>query len=140
MPRDPLQTVLRLRIQARDAALRDFAAAIERETEAARRLAALEQTIGRETEAASSLDGDDTAVEAFGAWFRRARAEQDAAAAAQEAAAGEMEQTRAILAIARAAVRAVEELLAQAAGERRAQALAAEQKQLDEIAGRPQPE
>src|SRR5487761_2266641 len=110
MPRDPLQTVLRLRIQARDAALRDFAAAIERETEAARRLAALEQTIGRETEAASSLDGDDTAVEAFGAWFRRARAEQDAAAAAQEAAAGEMEQTRAILAIARAAVRAVEEL------------------------------
>ena len=135
MPRDPLETVLRLRIQARDAALRDFAAAIERETAAARSLAALDQAIGRETEAASSLDGDDAAVEAFGAWFRRARAEQAAAAAAHEAAAGEMEQTRAVLAITRAAARAVEELLARQAADRRAQALAAEQKQLDETAG-----
>lgn len=134
MARDPLDSVLRLRRLARDAALRDLATALRQEAVCAQTVAALEATIVRETEAAANLAGDDGVVETFGVWLRRARQELDGAAAARDAAGEEVVLGRAVLAAARAAVRAAEELLARQEAERRRVRARQEQRALDEIA------
>ncbi len=136
MPRDPLGPVLRLRRMARDAALRDLAAALRQEAACVQAVASLEAAIARETEAAATLTGDDSVVEAFGLWLRRARHELDGADAAREAAAGEVVLGRSVLAAARAAVRAAEDLVARHEAEQRATAARTEQHALDEIASR----
>ncbi|MBW4093544.1 MAG: hypothetical protein HIU82_20955 [Proteobacteria bacterium] len=137
MSRDPLGPVLRLRRMARDATLRDLAAALAQEAACAQAVARLEDAIARETEAATALTGDDSVVEAFGLWLRRARHELDGAGAAREAAAGEVVLVRSVLAAARAAVRAAEELVARHEAEQRANEARAEQRSLDEIASVP---
>ena len=133
MARDPLTAVLRLRHLAREGALRDLAAALRQEAACAQAVAALEASIARETETAANLAGDDSVVEAFGVWLRRARMELGTAGAVRDAAAEEVVLGRAVLAAARAAVRAAEELLARQETEQRAAAARAEQRALDEI-------
>ena len=76
---------------------------------------------------ATSLAAGDAEVEAFGAWLRRVRPKQRAARAAEDEAATATVRARTLLGAARAAVRAVEEMLekhaatAHAAAERKAQ-------------------
>ena len=139
MTRDPLDPVLRLRRMARDAALRDLATALRQEAACAQDVGTLEATIAHETEAAANLAGDDGDVEAFGVWLRRARRELDRATAARDAAGEEVVLGRAVLSAARAAVRAVEELLARQEQARHAEATRREQRALDEIIP-PEPE
>ena len=99
-------------------------------------MAAVEAAIDRETEAATNLAAGDAEVEAFAGWLRRIRPKQHAAHAAEAAAEAETAQARCVLAAARAAVRAAEEMLAQHA---RAAAVEAErrlQADIDEAAAR----
>ncbi len=133
MTRNPLPSVLRLRQLTRDAALRDLAAALRQEAACAQAVTAAEARIAQETETAANLAGDDSVVEAFGVWLRRARHELGSAAAARDAAAEDVVLGRAVLAAARAAVKAAEELLARQEADRRAAGARREQQALDEI-------
>ncbi len=133
MERDRLAPVLRLRQLARDTALNELAAALADEAAAAAVVAALEAEIARETDAAAALTGDDTVVEAFGRWLREARRRLGTAAAARDAAEGEVALARAVLAAARAGMRAAEALAEEQKGRARAAEAAGEQRALDEI-------
>jgi len=133
MEHDRLAPVLRLRQLARDTALNDLAAALAEEAAAAAVVAALEAEIARETDAAAALTGDDAVVEAFGRWLRAARRRLGEAEAARDAAGGEVALARAVLAAARAGMRAVEALAEEQAARARAAAAAGEQRALDEI-------
>jgi len=133
MERDRLAPVLRLRQLARDTALNELAAALAEEAAAAAAVAALEAEIARETDAAAALTGDDAVVEAFGRWLRAARRRLGGAEATRDAAGGEVALARAVLAAARAGMRAVEALAGEQAARARAAAAAAEQRALDEI-------
>ena len=128
MTHDPLEALLRLRRVAVDEARRGLAECLRIESEAAAAVAAIEAAIERETEVATSLAAGDAEVEAFAAWLRRIRPKQRAAHAAEDEAEAATVRARALLGAARAAVRAVEEMLekhaaaAQAEAERKAQA------------------
>jgi hypothetical protein len=115
MKRDPLPVVLRLRRLALDDASREFAECLRREAEAERAAAAVEAAIAREAEAASDISGGDWVVEAFGVWLKQARRDLRVARTAQEHAAAETTRVRAVLARARAAVKAAETMMAEAA-------------------------
>ncbi len=127
MSHDPLQALLRLRRITADEARRDIAECLRIESEAAAAVAAIKASIERETEVVTGLAAGDAEVEAFGAWLRRVRPKQRAALAAEDEAATATVRARALLGAARAAVRAVEEMLekhaatALAAAERKAQ-------------------
>lgn len=131
-----LQPLLRLRRLAQDQAKRGLAESLRVECEAEAAVVAIQKDIARETEAATDLAGDDANVEAYGTWLRSVRPKQRAAEAAEVAAEAETAEARAVLAMSRAAVRAVEEILARHAegenrnAERRAQHV------LDEVAQR----
>ena len=135
MNRDPLLAVLRLRRMALDDASREFADCLRREAEAQNAVAAVEAAIARESDAATSLSADDTVVEAFGIWLKRARRDLHAAFAARQEAELETTRCRAILAAARAAAKAAEQLLAERKAEEQVAAARREQSVLDEIGG-----
>ena len=133
MKNDPLATVARLRRLARDEASQGLSRALATEAAADARAVDATQQIADETAAASSLMGDDAMVEAFAAWLPGARQHATTTRAACERAGAEVSRMRAILAVSRAAVEAVETLLSQ-----RADALAKdharrEQAELDEV-------
>ena len=134
MSRDPIEALLRLRKAAVDGARRDLAECLRAESEATAAVAAIESAIAREAELAANLAAGDAEVEAFGAWLRRIRPKQRSAHAAEQDAETATAQSRAVLAAARAAVRAAEEILerhaavAQAGAQRRAQT------EIDEVA------
>lgn len=128
MTHDPLETLLRLRRLAVDEARRDLAQCLRAEGEAARAVAAIEEAIGRETDAASDLATGGAEVEAFARWLRRIRPKQQAAQAAESAATADTARARALLAAARAAVRAAEVIVAKQALERQAEAERQEQR------------
>jgi len=136
MTEDPLESLLRMRRIAADEARRGLAESLRVESEATKAVAAIESAIEQETEVAASIAAGDAEVEAFAAWLRRIRPRRDAAYVAEQAAEAETARARIVLGAARAAVRAVEEILqehaaaAQAEAERRAQA------ELDEVAQR----
>jgi flagellar export protein FliJ len=134
MKRNPLDAVLRLRRLAMEDAGRDLAECLRGEAAAQQAVAAVEAAIHRETEAASSLTGDDAVVEAFGVWLKRARKDLHAAQARREHFESETARARAALAVARAAVKATELLIAKQAAA--AEAARQEQHDLDEIGRR----
>jgi flagellar export protein FliJ len=136
MTRDPVEALLRFRRVAADEARRGLAEFLSFEGEAAAAVAAIAAAIERETEVATSLAAGDAEVEAFAAWFRRIRSEQQSAVAAEEAAATATVQARAILGAARAAVRAAEKLLEQHAAAARLETQRREQRDIDEAAER----
>lgn len=136
MKHDPLESLLKLRQMAADQARRHLADCLRTESEAAAAIAAIKAAIARETEAASSLAAGDTEVEAFAAWLRTVRPQQQAASAAQTAAEAATAEARAVLGAARAAVRAAEELLEKNAAAAQAETARKAQAQIDEVASR----
>lgn len=136
MTHDPLEALLQMRRIAADEARRGLAECLRRESEATAAVAAIEDAIERETEAASSLIAGDAEVEAFAAWLRRIRPKQLAAHAAAKEAEASTTRARGVLGAARAAVRAVEETLARQAAEAEAAAQRKAQSELDEVAQR----
>lgn len=133
MKSDPLASLLRLRRLTADQARRELAECLHTESEAKQAIAAIDAKIARETKVATSLAGGDAEVEAFAAWLRRIRPSQHGAEAAAVA---QTTEARAVLAMARAAVRAVEELLTQRAAEERMNAEHHAQREIDEVAQR----
>jgi len=132
MKRDPLAAVLRLRRLAMEDASRDFAECLRSEAEAGKAVAAVEAAIERETDIASSLEAGDAVVEAFGAWLKRARKDLRAAQTMREHTENETARARATLAVARAAVKATEHLIAEQNAAAGLQAARQEQRELDE--------
>jgi flagellar export protein FliJ len=133
---DPLESLLRLRRLAVDEARRGLADCLRVESQAAQSVAAIEAAIAHETDVATDLASGDAEVEAFAAWLRRIRPKQLAAHAAEAEAAAATTQGRAVLAAARAAVRAVEEMLEQHAAARLEEAEHQAQREIDEAAQR----
>ncbi|HTW71243.1 MAG TPA: flagellar FliJ family protein [Acetobacteraceae bacterium] len=133
MKRDPLAAVLRLRRLAMEDATRDFADCLRSEAETRQAVAAVEAAIERETTLASSLEGGDAVVEAFGAWLKRARKDLHAAQSRHEQSESETARARAALAVARAAVKAAEHLMAEQEAAAALEASRREQRELDEI-------
>ncbi len=131
-----LRQLLRQRRLVLDEAIHAFGECLRKETEAGQTLQAIEAAIARETERARDLDGSDATVETFGAWFRRARDELQASAAALDRAQAETARARAVMTAARTALEAAETL--EAAQKTEAARLAEQraQAQLDEVAQR----
>ena len=136
MTDDPLRALLRLRRMAADEARRDLAERLRIESDAAAVVAEIEAAIQRENEFATSLASGDADVETFVAWLRRMQPRQQAARAAEEEAAAATLHARVVLAAARAAVKAAEEMLEQRMAAERAKAERKAQAELDEIAQR----
>jgi flagellar export protein FliJ len=136
MTHDPLDALLKVRRMAADEARRGLAECLRAESEAIAAIVEIEASIGRETEAATSLAADDAEVEAFAAWLRRIRPQQRAAHAAAEEAEAAATQARMLLGAACAAIRAAEEMLAKHAAEARAAAQRKGQAEIDEMAQR----
>ncbi|HSU06208.1 MAG TPA: flagellar FliJ family protein [Acetobacteraceae bacterium] len=137
MNRDPLLTVLRLRRMVLDDASRELADCLRQETEAQQAVTGVETAIARETDVATSLSADDAVVEAFGVWLRRARQDLRAAVAVRQRAEMETTRSRAILAAARAAAKAAEQLMAERKTAEQVAVARREQAVLDEIGGNP---
>lgn len=133
---EPLLTLRRLRRLALDEARLTLADCVTEETRAAAAIRTIEDAIRRETECASSVEADDTMVEAFAAWLRRIRVEQQAAEMALREAEGRTHEARAVLTIARGAVEAVEKELVRRNEVRLKEAQRLEQRSLDEIGAR----
>jgi flagellar export protein FliJ len=136
MKSDPLASLLRLRRLTADQARRELADCLRAESEAKQAIAAIDAKIARETEVATALAGGDAEVEAYAAWLRRIRPSQQAARVAEAATIAQTTEARAVLAMARAAVRAVEELLTQRGAEERMTAEHQAQREIDEVAQR----
>lgn len=136
MARDPLRTLLQLRRLAREEATRELAAALAASDAVAATLEHIELSIATETAAASGIEVDDLAVEAFGRWLRRAKLEHAAATAASDRAEAEAVRARAVLGAARAALAAVEDEIERRAAAAQAATLGYEQAVIDEHAGR----
>ncbi len=136
MARDPLHALLQVRRLAQEEATRDLAAPLAASDATAAALERIELSIATETAAASSIEADDLAVEAFGRWLQRAKLEHAAASAASDRAEAETVRARAVLGAARAALAAVEGEIKRRAAAAQAAALKREQAAIDEHAGR----
>lgn len=134
MTRNPLEALLRLRRLTADQARRELADCLRAETEAEQAVTAIETEIERETTAATSLAAGDAEVEASAAWLRRIRPVQRAAKAAEATTLAETTEARTVLAMARAAERAVEDLMTQHADAERLEAERRAQREIDEVA------
>jgi flagellar export protein FliJ len=136
MTRDPLEALLRLRRLTANQARRELADCLRAETEAERAVTAIETEIERETVVATSLAAGDAEVEAYATWLRRIRPVQRAAKAAEATTLAETTEARTVLAMARAAERAVEDLMTQHADSERLEAERRAQREIDEVAQR----
>jgi len=132
---DPLDALARLRHFAVDEARRALAECLHAEVAADQAAVTLATRIERETEAAIDLATSDADVEAFAAWLRRIRPEQEAVHLAQDAAEMATTQSRAVVAAACAAADAVDEMVQHRDAERRAAAEHMAQRAIDEVAG-----
>jgi len=136
MPRDVLQSVLRLRRLAHGEAVRALSSALSQETHAQSAADAVEREIARETEIACNLAADDAAVEAYGAWLTGARHRAEVARAAAERAEAETARSRAALNLARAGLEAAEALAADRAAQDAEAETRREQHALDDLTRR----
>lgn len=136
MSHHSLESLLRLRQVAVDEARRGLAECLRQESEATRVVAAIQSAIEQETEAASNLATGDAEVEAFAAWLRRIRPRQQAAHEAEDEAEAATAKARVVLGAARAAVKAVEEMLEQDAAAAQTQTEHRAQAEIDEVAQR----
>ncbi len=134
MPRDPLDTLARVRRMSHEEALAALALVLQAEEEADDLAKQAERTIAAETFAAGALDGDDGVVEAFAAWLPGARQRAAQARGACERAQADVSRARAVLAMTRAGVEAVATLLDEQASRRAAAAARQEQHALDDAA------
>ena len=111
MTRDPLVALVRLRHLAVDQARHGLADCLRVEGQAAQSVAGVEVAIEIETDVATSLASGDAEVEASAAWLRHIRPKEHAAHVAEAEAKRRTFEARAVLAAARAAVRAAEAML-----------------------------
>jgi flagellar export protein FliJ len=132
MPRDPLDTLARVRRMSHEEALAALALVLQAEEEADGLAKQAERTIAAETVAAGALDGDDGVVEAFAAWLPGARQRAAQARGACECAQADVSRARAVLAMTRAGVEAVATLLDEQSSRRAAAAARQEQHALDD--------
>lgn len=140
MSRDPLHGLVRLRRFAVDEARGALADCLRCEEAADAAVDGIAAAIERETEAATSLSTNDADVEAFAAWLRRIRPEQHAAHAAQDQAEIETARARAVVAAARGALEAAEDMVKRHEAALRAEAERLAQRDIDEVAAQvPQP-
>lgn len=133
MARDPIEALLKVRKLAVDAAQQDFAACLRTEGEANRRERVARDAIASESATATRLDADDAAVEAFAAWLPVGRTALAEAEADAERARADTARARAALSVARSAMQAVEELLAERAAQRAAERERRAQAELDDL-------
>jgi len=132
MPRDPLDTLARVRRLAHEEALAALARVLQIEGEADDLAKQAERIIATELVAAGALDGDDNVVEAFAAWLPSARKRAYQAREACERAQADVARARAVLAMTRAAMEAVATLAKEQAARRAAAAARQEQHALDD--------
>ncbi len=132
MPRDPLDTLARIRRLANEEALAALACALQIEGKADDLAKQAERIIATELVAAGALDGDDGVVEAFAAWLPGARQRAYQAREACERAQADVARARAVLAMTRAAMEAVATLAKEQAARRAAAAARQEQHALDD--------
>lgn len=137
MARDTLHTLLRVRRLAVDEARRALAESIRQEQAAERALADATAAIAKETAAATALSAGDAEVEAFAAWLPQGRAAERRAEERVATAGLASAEARTAVALARAAVRATEALIAQREEALLSARQHAEQHALDEVALRP---
>ena len=132
MNRDSLLTLLRLRRQAFDESSRHLAACLGEETAATAAIRQQAAEMERQRQVAEAVDTADMDVEAFGAWFRKARERLDELSAAQERAVVETARARAQLTAARSASEAAEIMLREAELADAAEVARREQMQIDD--------
>ncbi len=133
MPRDRLRVLLAIRQLAVDQAMQALATCIAAEQEASGRLAALDAEAAAERAAIASTDDQAPDLEAFARWAAWARTRRRDAAAALLRAESQTAPARVALAEARAAARAVEELITLREAEARSREGALEARALDDI-------
>jgi hypothetical protein len=133
MARDPLLALVRVRRIALDASRRTLAQCLEAEDKAARARVEVEAAITAERLLAESLEGADSAVEAYAAWLPAARERLRAAVAAQERVAAETARARAAVMVARRTCEAAEDAQARWLAGERAARLRKEQAVLDDF-------
>ena len=121
MAGDPLDVLLQVRRLAVDGARGSLADCLAAESTAADQVHAIEAEIATETTAATALTADDAVVEAFARWLQRMLPRQRAATDALLSAEIRTKEARAVLAAARAGVRAIELMLERRAEERLAE-------------------
>jgi flagellar export protein FliJ len=131
-----LQTLIRVRRQAVDAASLHLSACLETEAASNDAVRAQAADINRQRAAAESAASGDGAVEAFGIWYPLAQDRLRALAACHARTVAETARARAQLSAARIALEAVETLSRETEQARRAKALHDEQRQIDEAASR----
>lgn len=133
MAHDSLETLLRVRKMARDAARQELTAAEQAELQARHALDAAEANIQREMRAASRLECDDQTVETFALWLASANSQLAQAVCTHDTAEATLVQTRASFTLARQAVEIIETAIAERQAAARNEAQRREQLRLDEI-------
>lgn len=113
MKRDPLSAILRVRQSTLDEAQKVIAEAYNAELMASKQADAAAEALDREMAAATNLTCGDDVVETFARWLPIGRRNLKLAHDAQRDATAELDRARAVLALARASVRAVETLMEQ---------------------------
>lgn len=136
MKRDPLRTMLRIRQSALDEAQTAVAAAYAAERGALSRVEEATAALAREMGEAMNLAAGDEAVESFARWLPVGRGILKRAHDGQRDATATLDRTRAVLALARSGVRAVESLMEQRQREQALEEGRREQRVLDEAGGR----
>ena len=136
MSGDTLATLLRIRRTSLDDAQRALAEALRHQQETQARSEAEASRYARETVAALDLTAGDEAVDAFARWLPVGRKAVEQARLAEQEASGDMDRTRIVLGLARAAYRSVELLIEKRAEQARQVQDRKEQQAMDEIAGR----
>ena len=136
MPPDPLVTLARVRRLAHEDALACLARTLQAEADADSLAKQADRSIARETAAAEALDGGDAVVEAFAAWLPGARRRAAHARDACERAQADVSRARAVLAMSRAGMEAVQTLMQERAARQAAAAARQEGHALDDAARR----
>ncbi|MGE0415639.1 MAG: flagellar FliJ family protein [Acetobacteraceae bacterium] len=136
MPDDQMRVLLRLRRLAVDEASRQLAECLRVEADAGADVRDLDREVERQRLAASSLEFGDAEVEAFARWLRGARQRREVLVETLNTAEARASEARAVVAAARSAARAVESVIDQRDAEQRMTLARAEQRVVDEVAGR----
>lgn len=134
MQQMPLETLRRLRRHELAAVEKAFGEAVAREAEAEGALCRKHQQLLLEQKRASDPTADDGAVEAFSRWLPVGRQAIAEAQQCCQQAAMDRDRIRSALLMAQAALKAVETLEEQQAGEMKQISLRKEQAMLDELA------
>lgn len=129
---ESLTTLLRLRQAAVDEARLALAACVREEAAAREALDALDAAADREAAAAARLEAPDRAVEEFATWLRRNRIDRETREQVLILAETRSREARSVLTVSMAAARSLEKLVERRVSERRAQAEARSQRELDE--------